>query len=113
MVQVCIAALALLTLAAMSLCANRKFRQQQRLPMQWSLSGTVNWTAPRPLALAFTPCLAAVIIPSVVITMFVTKPRPGQEGFEVPVVVIMCLILVAAHAFHLWLINRTVRADGS
>lgn len=113
MVQICIAALALLTLAVMSLRANSKFKQQQRLPMQWSLSGTVNWTAPRPLALAFTPCLAAAIIPSVVIATFVTKPRPGQEGFEIPVVLFMCLIFVAAHAFHLWLIDRTVRADGS
>jgi hypothetical protein len=31
------------------------------VPMQWSLKGNVNWSAPRSLAFAFVPTLAAAV----------------------------------------------------
>ncbi len=72
-------------LVRMSFLANERFQDQIRLPMQWFLSGEVTWTAPRRLALAFIPALAIPIIwATVALTIFV-PPRPGQEGFEIPV----------------------------
>ncbi|MBB4168188.1 hypothetical protein [Rhizobium sp. BK538] len=32
------------------------------IPMQWSLSGNVNWSAPRLLAFAFVPILAFAVV---------------------------------------------------
>ena len=113
MIQVCIGVFGIIALTVMSLRANHRFKQTQRLPMQWSLSGAVNWTAPRPLALAFTPVLAAAVLIGVALATIVTTPRPGQEGFEVPIVTVMCLSFLAAHALHLWLIARTLKIDGS
>lgn len=50
-----VVALALVGLmAALSLAAARRLTAP-RLPMQWGLRGQVNWTAPRRLALGFTP----------------------------------------------------------
>jgi hypothetical protein len=113
MVQACIAVLAVIALIVMSLRANRRFMQNRRLPMQWSTSGSVNWTAPRLLALAFTPLLAAVVLLGATIATITTTPRPGQEGFEVPVIMVLSLGLVAAHALHLWLIKKMLKAGGS
>ncbi|TXM67598.1 hypothetical protein FV222_20140 [Methylobacterium sp. WL103] len=57
-----IAIAAVAVLSALSLWANGPFSALDRLPMQWSLSGEVNWSAPRPLALAFVPVLAAILM---------------------------------------------------
>jgi len=113
MVQVCIAVLGIIALSVMSLRANRRFKQAQQLPMQWSLSGGVNWTVSRPLALAFTPVLAATILIGVALATIVNTPRSGREGLGVPVVTVMCLSFLAAHVLHLWLIERRLKADGS
>ncbi len=47
---------------ALSVRADRRFRAIDRLPMQWTLTGTVSWHAPRTVALAFTPVLGTVLI---------------------------------------------------
>lgn len=112
MVQAVIAALALLVLTLMSLWANKRFSRQYRIPMQWSFTGSVNWTAPRALALAFTPILSAVVLSAATIGTMVSAPRPGQEGFEIPVITLLSLGLIGAHALHLWLINKTIRSKG-
>ena len=49
-----IALAALVVLAALSRLANHRLRHLRRLPMQWSLTGRVIWSAPRRLALALT-----------------------------------------------------------
>ena len=103
-------AIAIAILASMSLMANARFRNERRLPMQWSLGGSVNWTAPRPLALAFTPVLAALCLPATVALAVLVQPRPGQEGLVVPALIAVALTLVGAHALHLWLIARTLRS---
>jgi hypothetical protein len=113
MTQACIAALTLIALTVMSLRANQRFIRERRLPMQWSLSGSVNWTAPRLLALAFTPVLAAVVLTAATITSITIAPRPGQAGEVVPAIIALSLCFVAAHALHLWLIGRSVQANDS
>ena len=113
MTQACVTMLALVSLFFMSLRANRKFVHESRLPMQWSLSGAVNWTAPRFWALAFTPMLSAIILAGTTIASFTIAPRPGQADEVIPVITAMSLCFIMVHALHLWLIGRTVRARGN
>ncbi|WP_374470138.1 hypothetical protein [Phenylobacterium sp.] len=96
-------------LTAMSVRADRRFGMERRLPMQWLLDGTVTWTAPRPVALAFTPVLAAGCLACMAALSIFLKPRPGQEHLALPVHVLVALVFVAAHALHLRLIQRTLR----
>ena len=103
MVQSIIALVAIALLAGMSILANARFRQEARLPMQWALDGSVNWTAPRGLALAMTPTLASCILLAIVVMTLVLRPRPGQEGVEIPVVLFLSLVFLGAHGFHLWM----------
>ena len=90
MVQACIAALTICILAVMSIRANGRFKDEDRLPMQWSLDKSVNWTAPRPLALALTPVLAAIILSATVALTISVKPKAGQEGLKVPTISLHC-----------------------
>ncbi|MDB5713105.1 MAG: hypothetical protein JWO15_502 [Sphingomonadales bacterium] len=113
MIEICITALALVALTFMSARANRKFRHERRLPMQWSVSGLVNWTAPRPLALAFTPLLAGALLVTTTFSTLVLPPHPGQESLGALVIAIMSISFIAAHALHLWLIDRMLNRNGS
>lgn len=92
-------------LTALSLWANCRFKTERRLPMQWWLDGSVTWTAPRPLALGFTPVLAAICLAP---TPFL-KPRAGEEGLVIPAIILTALAFLAVHAFHLWLMQRTLQ----
>lgn len=108
-------AIALITvalLATMSLRANRRFEAQLRLPMQWALDGSVNWSAPRGVALAFTPALAAACLALIVVLTAFAQPKAGQEGLVLPVIVLVALGFLCAHAFHLRMIRRTVQRKG-
>ena len=111
MIQAGIIALALAALIAMSVRADRRFRDRPRLPMQWSITGEVNWTAPRLVALCFMPVLSLVVLVPTAILSVTLPPRPGQEGYAVPVLAGVALSLVGAHALHLWLIGRR-KAEG-
>lgn len=96
-------------LTAMSMSANRRYATQLRLPMQWGLDGSVNWTAPRKLALAFTPVLAAICLVTVAAAAAFVKPRLGQEDLLLPVVIFCAVVFLGAHTLHLWLIQRALR----
>lgn len=112
MAQIAIGLIATAILVRMSFLADGRFRDQRRLPMQWFLDGRVTWTAPRRFALAFIPGLAIPIIwATVALTIFVS-PRPGQEGFEIPVTLFMGGIFVAVHFLHLWLIDKHLKRNG-
>jgi hypothetical protein len=41
--------------------------------------------------------------------MQVSEPRPGQQGFEVPVLVTLALGFLAVHLLHLRMIARSLR----
>jgi hypothetical protein len=110
MLPAALTVLAIVTLTSMSMMANALFKAERRLPMQWSLTGSVNWAAPRPLALAFTPVLATLCLSATAALAIFVPPRPGQEGLVIPSVVAVALTFIAAHALHLWLIGRTLRA---
>ena len=56
-------------MAVLAAYANRTVAPgMAKLPMQWSLKGTVNWTAPRAIAFAFVPVLAAVVMAATLLT---------------------------------------------
>lgn len=102
-----------LIIIGLSVRANFRFRAEPRLPMQWSLSGSVNWTAPRVVALSFTPALTIAILAFFVVGSMTMQPRPGQEGAVVPALLGLGACFVAAHAFHLWMIGKTLRRTGN
>ena len=89
-----------LVLTLISVAANRKLRDRERLPMQWSIGGKVNWTAPRRIALAFTPALAGIVL------LAAALGYAREPDREVGVLTLMALCFAAAHLLHLWLIQR-------
>ena len=96
-----IAAIGVLILALMSIAANRKFRDRDRLPKQWSLNGTVNWSAPRHIALAFTPLLATVVL------FTIAKMLAGEPDTEFWTLIVVALAFVGAHLLHLRLLEKS------
>jgi hypothetical protein len=94
-------------LVAMSILGNRRFGDQDRLPMQWSLDGSVNWTAPRAVALAFTPLLATVVLVVTIALPAFLQPRRGEGLLMLPALVLIALVFIGAHALHLWLIRKS------
>jgi hypothetical protein len=112
MAQIAIGLIATAILVRMSFLANNRFHDQMRLPLQWFLDGVVTWTAPRRFALAFIPALAIPIIWATVALTIFGHPRPGQEGFEIPVTLFMGGIFVAVHYLHIRLINNHLKRNG-
>ncbi|KQN82379.1 hypothetical protein ASE90_12010 [Sphingomonas sp. Leaf67] len=106
MTGIAVTLLTLATLIVMSIRFDRGHREIARLPMQWSLSGRVNWTAPRRLALAFTPVLAAILLITIQITAPVQTQPPGSDGSVLPALLTAALLLVVTHAIHLRLCDR-------
>jgi hypothetical protein len=109
MIELLIAFVSVVLLAIASIRANNRLRHQERLPMQWSFTGKVNWTASRRIALAFTPALAALILGATAIAISASgDARPGQEGMGPPVVLMIGMVFVAVHVLHLRLIDRSL-----
>ena len=101
-----------LALCGVALWADARFRTQERLPMQWWLDGEVTWSAPRRIALAFIPAISILMLAGFTVLLSYTRPRPGQEGFVIPSLILLGFACVAAQVFHLWMVDETVRRDG-
>ena len=107
-----------LVMIGLSIQANARFRQEKTLPMQWRLSRSeplsrsVNWSAPRIVALSFTPSLAIGALALFNVAAVTLTPRPGQEGMLFPSLIFIGSVFVAAHAFHLRLIGKTLSRNG-
>lgn len=101
--------IAILTLSARR--ANTRFRDESRLPMQWGITRAVNWSAPRPVALAVMPILAIGMLGFQVFMAMNVRPRAGQEGLVLPVLVGTGVMLIAIQLLHFWLIDRTLRRN--
>lgn len=95
-------------LIGMSVRANARFRTETQLPMQWSLDGSVNWRAPRAVALALLPAAASVALIAIAGLSIFATPRAGQEGMVIPAVLLVAGAFLGAHRFHIWLIERTL-----
>lgn len=98
-----------LLVCALARRADVRFRSEDRLPMQWWITGEVTWSAPRRLALAFMPALAIVVFGFVTIMALNIPPRAGQEGLVLPTTIGIGATLVAVQLLHFWLITRTLR----
>ena len=99
-------------LAAMSVCSAKGLARDQRLPMQWGFDGRATWRAPRDVALAFTPVLAALtLIPTALASLLGPLEGAGARLY-LGVLTGMGLAWVGAHALHLWLMARWRRAEG-
>lgn len=109
MIGLLLALIIVMILALSSIWANSRFHALERLPMQWSVSGKVNWTAPRRIALSFTPMLAAIVLGATAIAILASgDPRPGQEGLGEPVILLVGIVFITVHALHLRLIERSL-----
>ncbi|MFC7331537.1 hypothetical protein [Rhodocista pekingensis] len=87
----------------LSFRADRRLDPADWLPMQWDLDGQPTWSAPRRVALFFTPALAALILTSL---LWITSPVGDSMLGAVPLLVIVCFAFVAAHLLHLSLLAQ-------
>jgi hypothetical protein len=108
--QIVVAALTEAALIALSMGAASRLKAHAQLPMQWQLDGTVTKTAPRRFALAFTPILTVFVLAAMVALSASTEPRPGQGWMLIPATVFVCLTVLGAHAFHLWMMSRLLKS---
>lgn len=94
----------LFALVAISLRANQTLPPSSKLPMQWGLDGRPYWSAPRRVALSFTPLL--YLLTAVPMALLL----PQQWGPEVPVMLgvfgVVAAGFIGGHIFHIWLIQR-------
>lgn len=102
-----------LILCGLAWKANERLKNENRLPMQWWLTGEITWSAPRPLALAFIPALAIVVLAIYIVSALTVRPRVGQETDIIPAVIGLGAIFIAIQLAHLWLIARTLRRNGN
>jgi hypothetical protein len=96
-------------LALVAVQADRRFASARSLPMQWGFDGQVNWSAPRRIALAFIPALAAIMFAVLIGLDQNVEPSAGQEAMVLPGFVVMGMTMLAVQQFHLWLVSRTLK----
>lgn len=75
---------------------------ETRLPMQWSVKGKVNWTAPRRLALALPPFLFALLMAG-------TALLSDGDADRQTAILALAIIGPAVQVLHLTLISRNRR----
>lgn len=109
MAELSIAITVVAILIAVSFWADRRFCRHDRLPMQWSAAGKVNWTAPRRAALAFTPVLGVLMLGGTATLLARGPLGQGRGDVGVSVLVVMGVGLLMGHLLHLWLIERSLR----
>jgi len=102
-----------LVLGVLARRANARFWGEDRLPMQWGLTGDVTWSAPRAVALAFVPMLGVFVFASLIMSSSFLPSRHGQEGMALPACIGIGLTLITIQLFYFWLIGKTLRRSGS
>ena len=104
-----VSSITVLALAAMSLAFARRAPAGMKLPMQWGLKGVPTWSAPRGIALSFTPLLAAfTLMPFSLASLWV---EPDERLTFRLVLAFVSLVYLAVHALHLHLLRRWLRAQ--
>lgn len=107
MSAVIIFVITLLVLAAISVLAFRSTPEGAMLPMQWGLSGKPTWSAPRWLAVWFTPALAALVLGAVAFA--------GRDagGFLLLALAPSAALFTIIHAAHLYFAVRHAKREAS
>lgn len=85
--------------------------EAKRVPMQWSLRGQVNWSAPRAIGLAFYPVLGFAFMFAYIMLMKYVGPRQGQENLVVPIMVFSGCILVIIQVISAIMAFRSLRNE--
>ncbi|WP_267414823.1 hypothetical protein [Sphingomonas sp. GC_Shp_4] len=73
------------------------------------LTGEVNWSAPRRLALASMPTVAIAVLGFQTFLSVSVALKPGQEGLVLPMLVGTGATLIVVQLLHFWLIEKTLR----
>jgi len=89
-----------MTITVLSCRANMRFRSESQLPIQWWITGAVNWFAPRSVPLAFMPILAIGVIGFQVYMASTVPARTGDEALVFPVLVGTGVALIAIQLLH-------------
>lgn len=87
-------------ICVIALIANRRFRHLDRLPMQWGFNGQVNWTASRPVALAFIPVLYGLVA---IAFIFAATQDPLKFSFRT--MLIWTVPMIGMQILHLFMIS--------
>lgn len=111
MVMLIVSVVFVLITCVLALRANRRFRNERQLPMQWGLTGEVNWSAPRYLALASMPIITIAVLGFQTILSMNVAPRPGQEGLVLPALVGTGVTLIVLQLIHFWMIDKALRRN--
>ena len=98
-----------LLMVLVALLANAYLPTAERLPMQWSLRGQINWTAPRYIGLGFFPALGFASMVAYILLMKYAGPREGQEDLVIPVMLLFGAIFLIIQIVHACLANRSLR----
>ena len=77
--------------------------------MQWGLGRRPIWSAPRGIALAITPLLAAFTLTPFSLASLWVEPDEQLE-FRL-VLALVSLAYIAVHALHLYLLSRWLRSQ--
>ena len=88
-------------MAALAVLAHWWLPPASQLPMQWGLSGQVNWSAPRWVALAFFPVFGGFVLGVVALL-------PADQG-AVPATLISAGSFILSNLLYLWLLHRHLR----
>lgn len=94
-----IAAASVTALLLAALWADRRYRALARLPVNWRRPGKVTLTAPRRVALAMPPALAAIVL-----TLALANP---DRGLATPTAIsLLAAGFLTLQALHLYRIDR-------
>ena len=92
----------LVVMAILALYANRVVAPGvAKIPMRWSLTAKVNWTAPRVIAFAFIPVLAAVVMAGILLA----------GGTQTSDVAIISGVFLSCQLLHITLTQRWFMAS--
>lgn len=99
MYYVFFAAFAVMSLIA--ICANFRLKHLNRIPIQWSLSGRVNWSASRKTGLAFIPILFLVTALSIIFTTQSENTASAKHSL-----LLMAVVMTAIQILHIILVSK-------
>ncbi len=91
----------LLLMSLIAIAANNKLHHLHRLPMQWSLSGQVNWSAPRVIALASFPAIFAAISSALILTSISEHEQSTAQSL-----IFLGIVMIGLQILHLWLVHK-------
>lgn len=95
---------AVLLLALCSVVAGKRLPPNDLLPMQWNLQKQVTWSAPRWIALSFTPALGAAVLLATAVSLDAAERNGESKG--IGTLIFVAIAFLAGHPLHLWLLHR-------